>query len=111
MVTLEECRQKICQIISEYAAIPYAHGEIARQTIFDSESDRYLLMIVGREGKKYVHGCIIHVDIIDNKIWIHRDGTEYEIANELVDLGIPKQQIVLGFHAPEARKYTEFAVG
>ena len=42
MVTLEECRQKICQIISEYAAIPYAHGEIARQIIFDSESDRYL---------------------------------------------------------------------
>ena len=42
MVTLEECRKKIRQIISEYAAIPHAHGEIARQTIFDSESDRYL---------------------------------------------------------------------
>ena len=42
MVILEECRQKIRKIISEYAAITYAHGEIARQTIFDSESDRYL---------------------------------------------------------------------
>ena len=110
MVTLEECRQKIRQIITEYAAIPYAHGEVARNPVFDSESDRYLLMLVGRDGTHYVHGCLIHVDIIDNKLWIYRDGTEYGIANELVDAGIPKQQIVLGFRSPEVRKHTEFAM-
>jgi len=30
--------------------------------------------------------------------------------NELVELGVAKQDIVLGYHAPYARHYTEFAV-
>jgi hypothetical protein len=56
--------------------------------VFDRDSDRYLLMIVGWEGVRQVHGCIIHVEIIDGKIWIHRDGTEDGIASELLKVGI-----------------------
>jgi hypothetical protein len=37
-------------------------------------------------------------------------GTEEGIANDLVAAGIPKGHIILGFKAPEIRKYTEFAV-
>jgi hypothetical protein len=53
---------------------------------------------------------MIHVDIINGKIWIQRDGTEYGIANELVNAGIPKNQIVLAFQPADIRQYTEFAV-
>lgn len=65
MDTLEQERQIIQKIISEYAKIPYAHGEIERHTVFARDGDRYLLMIVGWEGVRQVHGCIIHVEIID----------------------------------------------
>ena len=44
------------------------------------------------------------------EFWIQRDGTEYGIAQELVDAGIPKERIVLAFKSPELRKLTEFAV-
>lgn len=54
---------------------------------------------------------IIHVDIKDNKIWIQKDGTEIGIANELIAAGVPKEDIVLGFHAPYKREFTDFAVG
>jgi len=57
-----------------------------------------------------VHGCLVHIDIINDKIWIQRDGTEYGIANELVNAGIPKNQIVLAFQPVDIRQYTEFAV-
>ncbi len=80
------------------------------EPVFDRESDRYLLMIVGRENDRRVHGCLVHVDIIDGKVWIQRDGTEGGIANDLVEAGMPKNRIVLGFHSPELRKHTEFAV-
>jgi hypothetical protein len=33
------------------------------------------------------------------------------IANELVDMGVPKEDIVLAYHAPYKRKYTGFAEG
>lgn len=41
---------------------------------------------------------------------MQRGGTEDGIANELVEAGIPKEEIVLGFHEPGVRKYTGFAV-
>ena len=110
MGTLENYRRIIKTILTEYAQTPYAYGDIQIQTVFDNDSDRYLLMILGRENELRVHGCLVHVDIIDGKIWIQRDGTEQGIANELVAGGIPKEQIVLGFRSPNIRQYTGFAV-
>jgi len=68
------------------------------------------LVHVGWENRKRIHGCIIHVDIIDSKVWIQYDGTEDGIALELEEAGIPKDKIVLGFKTPDIRKYTGYAV-
>jgi hypothetical protein len=110
MDTLENYRRLIEKILTEHTRIPYAHGDIQQQTVFDRTSDRYLLMLVGREGVRRVHGCLLHVDIINGKFWIQRDGTEYGIARELLDAGVPKDRIVLAFRSPEMRKHTDFAV-
>ncbi len=53
---------------------------------------------------------MLHIDIIDRKLWIQQDGTEEGVAVDLVAAGIPKEHIVLGFRTPEQRKITEFAV-
>ena len=79
------------------------------ETIFDEENARYLVVSQGRMGKKRVHGCLLHVEIIDGKIWIQRDGTEDGVADDLVEAGIPRSRIVLGFWDPEARKLGDFA--
>ena len=110
MDRLDNYRQLIQSILTGHTKIPYAYGDISFETVFDRESDRYLLMIVGRENDRRVHGCLVHVDIINGKIWIQRDGTERGVANELVDAGVPKDRIVLGFRSAEVRKHTEFAV-
>ncbi len=76
MDTIEKYRRTVQKIIREYADIPYSYGDIQSQTVFDQDADHYLLMIKGREGVRRVHGCLVHIDIIDNKIWIQRDGTD-----------------------------------
>jgi len=110
MDTLENYRQIIEKILSEYAAIPYAYGDIKSEVVFDSTNKRYLLVNVGWDGERRVHGCIVHIDIINGKIWIQRDGTEHGIADDLTEGGIPKDHIVLGFREPELRQYTGYAV-
>ncbi|MEC4818875.1 MAG: XisI protein [Scytonema sp. PMC 1069.18] len=118
MDTLEQYRQLIRNILIEYTKIPFSYGDIQFETVFDSEQDRYLLMILGREPAydfsptvtRRVHGCLILIDIIDGKLWIQRDGTEEGIAAELLRAGVPKERIVLGFRSPESREDTEFAV-
>ncbi|MBS1252202.1 MAG: hypothetical protein MAG451_01240 [Anaerolineales bacterium] len=109
MAALAEYRQIIERVLSEYAQVPYAYGDIQTLTVFDREGDHYLLVNVGWD-KRRVHGCLLHVDIIDGKFWIQRDGTEHGIAGELEAAGVPKDHIVLAFHSSKARQYTEYAV-
>ncbi len=52
----------------------------------------------------------MHLDIKGEKIWIQFNATEVEIAQELVEMGVPKQDIVVGRPSPFMRQFTEFAV-
>jgi len=67
MDTLENYRQLIRKILTDYAQVPYAYGEVQIEPVFDRENDRYLLMIVGRENDRRVHGCLVHIDILNGK--------------------------------------------
>jgi hypothetical protein len=110
MDTLESDRAIIESILIEYTKIPYAYGDFQTEAIFDRVRDRYVLMNIGWDDGKRVHGSLAHVDIIDGKFWIQRDGIEHGIANELLEAGIPKDRIVLAFRPPEVRRLTEYAV-
>lgn len=111
MDKLAEYRQIIQHILTNHARIKPAYGEIERQTIFDLQQDRYQVVNTGWENRRRIYGCLIHLDIRDNKIWIQYDGTEVGVANELVEHGIPKQDIVLAYQPLYMRKLTDFAVG
>jgi len=110
MDRLNEYQQIIQEVLTEYAAIPYYHRELQTELIIGKDDKDYLLITSGWEKSVRVHGCVVHIQIINSKIWIQRDGTEDGIANDLVNAGIPKDQIVLGFHPLEIRPYTEYAV-
>jgi hypothetical protein len=110
MDNLKKYRQIIEKTLNEYARIPYAHGNLKQEVIIDKNQENYLLMTIGWENQKRVHGCLVHISIINDKIWIQRDGIEEGIANELVVAGIPKDKIVLAFKPEYIRPYTEFAV-
>jgi hypothetical protein len=75
MDRLERYRKVIRQVLEEYAAQKPANGEIACELIVDPEKDHYELLHVGWDRGERVHGTIIHIDIIDGKVWIQYDGT------------------------------------
>jgi serine/threonine protein kinase len=111
MAKLDEYRGYIKEILTIYSQYGKSKGEVEAQTIFDTKHDHYQLVYVGWQKNRRVYGCVLHLDIKDEKIWIQHNGTEANIADELVELGVPKQDIVLGFHSPYKRQFTEFAVG
>jgi XisI protein len=110
MDRLTRYRQLIQQILQEYSEQKPAYGNIEVETIFDTERDHYQIVHVGWEGQDWVHSCIIHIDIKDGKIWLQWNGTEDDIAANLVTAGVPKEDIVLGFQSPFMRQFTEYAV-
>ena len=110
MANVELYRQHIQNLLSQHASLVW-DKRIQAETIFDTDRDRYQLVYVGWRNQQRIYGPVLHLDIIDNKIWIQQDGTEVGIANELVELGVPKQDIILGFDPPNMRGFSEFAIG
>ena len=102
-------QQLIQNIIKDYAARHPQEDMIETQVIFDNQNHHYLLLYVGWQGEKHIYGCPIHVDIKDNKFWIHRDLTELGIANQLLAAGVSQENIVLAFRSPFNRQFTELA--
>jgi ketopantoate reductase len=99
------------RILAAHAALKPSVGDITTELICDDQQGHYELLHKGWIEHRRVHGSVIHIDIRDGKIWIEHDGTSPGVAGELVEAGVPKEHIVLGFHAPYRREHTEFAVG
>jgi hypothetical protein len=110
MDQLDKYRQIIRTVLKPYANISYANVDVKNRSAFDTETDQYIILSEGWENSQQLHGVLIHVEIMDGKVWIQMDGTEDGVAQELIQSGIPKEDIVLGFHEPSIRPYTGFAV-
>ncbi|NES04021.1 MAG: XisI protein [Okeania sp. SIO2F4] len=83
----------IQQELKEYTEIPYAHGDLQCRLIISEDRNDFLLITQGWEDDVQIHGCLVHIEIIGDKIWIHRDGLEDGIASDLLRGGIPIFQL------------------
>ncbi len=100
----------ILNILGEYAKVRYSNLDAVNKLVADKENHQYQVITMGWEGKKYIHDCPIHIDIINGKIWIQNNMTEIDLDDELIRLGVPKTDIVLGFLSPKMREYSDYAV-
>ncbi len=110
MDKLTKYRRLIQETLEKHSLVKPGNEEIKVYKFFDPQQDHYQVFHAGWQKYRRVFGPLIHIDIIEGKIWIQYDGTEIGVANELVELGIPKQDIVLAYHALEMRQYDGFAV-
>ena len=91
----EKYREIVQGMLNQYAQIPYAHDDLADETIFDKEADRYLLLTLGWQGQRRVNNVILHIDIQDEQVWIQCNNTDQDIARELVEKGIAVNDVIL----------------
>lgn len=77
-------------------------SSVKPQMVVDREENHYQLIKIGWDEKQrqFVFGILFHFDIIDEKIWLQLNNTEFYVVDELVELGVPKADIVLGFQPP-----------
>lgn len=78
--------------------------------IVDEAKAHYIWMNLGWHDGDRITGMTVYVRIRDGKFWVEEDWTENGIATDLVRAGVPKEDIVLAFHEPKMRQYTDFDV-
>jgi hypothetical protein len=100
----------ILDVLQEYAAVRYANIEGENEIISDTVNNRYQLVTIGWQGYKRIHACTLHLDIRDDKIWIQSDQTEHGIANNLMERGVHKSDIVLAYQPLRIQRDLGFAL-
>jgi hypothetical protein len=100
----------IRRVIEHYAQFKPAYGDIEIELVLVDSIGHYAMIYKGWDGCERVHEIMIHVDLVGDKVWIEYDGIEHGIADDFVEAGIPREQIVLAFHSPGVREHTGFAV-
>ena len=110
MENIKSYKNNIQEVIKRYAKARPLPENVESQLVFDTERDHYQLVNVGWDNDRWIYGCVLHLDIKNGKVWIQYNGTEVEIADNLVKAGILEEDIVIGFHSPYKRKFTKFAV-
>jgi hypothetical protein len=113
MEKIKKYQQLIVRLLEKQVE-PYlkaAKGEVQEQVIADAQHNQFQWLTIGWESedefKSYIN---IHFSIKPNgKIWLMENNTDIRIAEELVKLGVPREDIVLGFQPPSARALSDYA--
>jgi XisI protein len=84
---------------------------LGRSFIADLQAtfDQYLLLKMGWHQNNRIKRNVLHLRLKDQKIWIEEDWTEDGVATDLLQAGVPREDIVLAFHPPNLRQHSEFA--
>ena len=111
MDKLSRYREIIRAALLPYANLRFADPGIVNKMVVDKDQAHYLVVTTGWEGKsKRVYFNLVHLDIINGKVWIQYDGTEDGVGYDLEAAGIPKEDIVPAFHPEDVRIHTGYGV-
>ncbi len=111
MANIALYRESIQKLLTRYAGYRTPRENVELQKIFDPEHDHYQLMYVGWKENERIFGVVMHIDLKGSKVWIQWNGTEDLVADDLMALGVKKDDIVLGFLPVNMREFSEYALG
>jgi hypothetical protein len=113
MDRVKKYRTILKDVLKAYAADEFKHklrpDDMQIRLIMDTENDHYQVLYAGWHNEQQIFSVVFHFDIIDGKIWVQRNGSDYDIIEDIEHKGVPKSDIVLAFHAPAMRPFTEYA--
>lgn len=104
-------QQAIHQVLEKFKQPFIAAPGTERQIVLDDENSHYQVLSLGWNEFIRTFTVLVHMDIQKDLIWVQVDNTEPGVVEALLELGIGKEEIVLGFQAPFKRPLTGFATG
>jgi XisI protein len=107
---IDQYRKLVKSLISDYANSDISNDKVEVQLLLDADRDHYQWMNVGWQGSDRIYRCVMHFDIKDGKIWLQQNLTDRYPAEELINMGVPKEDIILGLQMPSKRLYTDYGV-
>ena len=113
MDKIKKYQDILVEYLEDYAKTvkPKNLPDVDAYVIADRKNNHFQFLRIGWQGQYHVFSAILHFDIKNGKVWVQQNNTERDVVDVFMEKGIPKEDIVMGFHPPNVRKYTEFAEG
>ena len=111
MDKITKYKKIVRSLVEEIVALsPKEEDGVENQLITDDEHGHYLYFGVGWEnnGQNWFYATFVHVDVRPNgQVWLQHDGTDLKVGATLLERGILRNDMVIGFQPPFARVETE----
>lgn len=107
MDKIKKYQDILVEYLSDYAlrSKPVNLPDVEGKVIADRLNSAFQFVRVGWQGDKFVFNVVFHFDIKeDGKIWLQVNNTEQEVTDQLMDKGVDKKDIVIGFQPPYVRE-------
>jgi hypothetical protein len=111
MDKVTQYQEAIKQVLNEF--IDYLSGSPSvtdTVMVADDEEQVYTVFDLGWENGRRIQIMPVLIRTVGDKVYVEEDNTDYGFVDRLLEAGIPAKDIVLAWHPPELRPYTEFAV-
>ncbi len=82
------------------------------QAITDTVHNHFQLMRISWQGGQFFYNILLHFHINPDtgNIWVQQNNTDLPLDEAFEAMGIPKNNLVLGFRPQEIRAYSDYAV-
>lgn len=75
--------------------------------ISDPARQRYTVLVFPDSSRKFPAGIVVMARVVDDTVVIEHDTTDRPLWKELIDAGIPREQIVLTYAGEKAPEHVE----
>ena len=93
---LDRYRAALKQVLQTHAAMEAEPKNYETVAVCDSKTDDYRLIDTEITPEKRQDYLVVQLTLREGKVWVEQDGIEYGIAQDLLEAGIPAEDIVIG---------------
>lgn len=105
MELIEACKRVLQEWKEFYKNAAGPNGQRGHVALaFDDERSRYLFLEWNWDPRSDTHSALIHLEVRDETVWVHWDGTEQGVFYDLERAGVPEAQIVLAWQHKEEKR-------
>ena len=108
MEIIAKYRTAVENVLAYLEKVSYAIPGITRVLVKDK--DHYLIIRMGWSNDQNLYSIIVHITIVDEKIWIYTNNTEHNFEEELIKQGVSKEDIIFAEISPTQRQALGYQV-
>ena len=96
MDKIKKYRKALKDILVRHSKIKFENMPLVKsEVIIDTNKRHFVLMDMGWSNLGFIHKWVFHLEIKEDKVYLHKNMTDFDIVEALIENGIKKTDIVI----------------